>query len=36
MKANEVVDVALPPSDDKTAPFADRAFLIRIKPRQIR
>jgi hypothetical protein len=36
IKPNEVVDVALPPPDDKTALFADRSFSIRIKPRQIR
>jgi hypothetical protein len=35
IKPNEVVDVALPPADDKTALFADRSFSIRIKPRQI-
>jgi hypothetical protein len=36
MKANEVVDVALPPQDDPGKTLNDRAFSIRIKPRQIR
>ena len=36
IKPNEVVDVALPPPDDKTAVLADRSFSIRIKPRLIR
>jgi hypothetical protein len=36
IKPNEIVDVALPPPDNKSAPMADRAFSIRIKPRQIR
>jgi hypothetical protein len=36
IKPNEVVDVALPPPDDKGAVFADRSFSIRIKPMRIR
>jgi hypothetical protein len=36
IKPNEIVDVALPPPDDKSAPLADRAFSIRIRARQIR
>src|SRR5262249_31062682 len=36
VKPNEVVEVALPPLDFKDAPFPDRKFSIRIKPRQIR
>jgi hypothetical protein len=36
IKPNEIVEVALPPPDAKSAPLADRAFSIRIKPRQIR
>ena len=36
IKPDEIVDVALPPPDDKSAPLADRAFSIRIKPKQIR
>jgi hypothetical protein len=36
IKPNEIVDVALPTPDDKSAPFADRAFSIRIKPKQVR
>jgi hypothetical protein len=36
VKSNEVVDVALPVPKDKNTPLADRAFSIRIKPRQIR
>lgn len=36
LKTNEVIDVALPPPDDKAAVFADRSFSIRIKPKQIR
>lgn len=36
MKVNEVVDVALPPQGDPRGIFHDRAFSIRIKPKQIR
>lgn len=36
VKPNEVIDIALPPLDSKDAPFADRGYSIRIKPRQIR
>lgn len=36
IKPEEVVDVALPPQDDRPGTFSDRAFSIRIKPKQIR
>jgi hypothetical protein len=36
VKANEVVDVALPPLDAKDAPLNDRKFAIRIRSKQIR
>lgn len=36
LKPNEVVDIALPPLESKDAPFTDRTYSIRIKPRQIR
>jgi len=36
LKMNEVIDVALPPPDNKGDAFGARAFSIRIKPRQIR
>ena len=36
LKPNEIVDVALPPSDQKTGASATRVFSIRIQAKQIR
>lgn len=36
MKPNEVIDIALPPSDEKTRSPGEPSYSIRIKPKQIR
>lgn len=36
MKPDDIVEVALPPADEKTAPFGNRIFSLRIRAKQVR
>jgi hypothetical protein len=36
MKPDDIVEVALPQSEEKTSAFANRVFSIRIRAKQIR